>query len=124
PSESSEGEPLTSGDDVGATGSDSCALQSSTNDDAVNTAENDENLRKETVELEHEEVLATRDDVLDSELASLSSQASVDTPRGEETTKEKSDVVEAGEVEEQQSKSESVVLPSSTVSEEVRPSDA
>lgn len=66
----------------------------------------------------------------------------MDTPRGEETTEEKSDVVEAGEVEEQQSKSESVsrlvcrasseqagrlcqvVQPSSTVSEEVRPSDA
>lgn len=61
PSESSEGEPLTSGDDVGATGSDSCALQSSANDDVVDTAENDENFRKETVELEHEVSVGTRD---------------------------------------------------------------
>ncbi|KAF4703646.1 hypothetical protein FOZ63_029903 [Perkinsus olseni] len=108
--DSSEGEPLTSGDDVGATGSDSYAPRSSSNDDTVKTVSPPEDREKEGSKdvSQHatEEVTSTRVDVLGSELAQPShAVGGVDTPppsggnaEGAPTVGE-GDTVNAGEVE-------------------------
>ncbi|KAF4724053.1 hypothetical protein FOZ63_003521, partial [Perkinsus olseni] len=108
--DSSEGEPLTSGDDVGATGSDSYAPRSSSNDDTVKTVsppgDREKEDSKDVSQHATEEVTSTRVDVLESELAQPSHAVDgVDTPsssggnvEGAPTVGE-GDTVNAGEVE-------------------------
>ncbi|KAF4673700.1 hypothetical protein FOL46_006681 [Perkinsus olseni] len=108
--DSSEGEPLTSGDDVGATGSDSYAPRSSSNDDTVKTVsppeDREEEDSKNVSQHATEEVTSTRVDVLESELAQPShAVGGVDTLRSSGGNAEgapsegESDTVDAGEVE-------------------------